>query len=268
MKKWSHTLWLIRKYLHYWVSAQSGKGHGIHSPFVFEFITRILNDKTRYPAYEKVENLRKALLKDTQTLRVDDLGAGSRTDSGPSRTVASIASRAAKPPKYAQLLYRMVRQYQPGQILELGTSLGLTSAYLAEAAPHGQLVTLEGAEEVADRAARNLEQLGLSNVRIVRGNFDQTLPAILAQSGPVDFVFLDGNHRKEPTLRYFEQLKPHLHQGSVLVFDDIHWTTEMEEAWTLIQQDPRVQCSIDLFFIGIVFFRDAFREKQDFTIRF
>ncbi|HNR16193.1 MAG TPA: SAM-dependent methyltransferase, partial [Chitinophagaceae bacterium] len=84
----------------------------------------------------------------------------------------------------------------------------------------------------------------------------------------IDFAFIDGNHRQEPTERYFNQLLPKMHHESILVFDDIHWSSEMEQVWKTIKDHPSVRCTVDLFFIGVVFFRDEFREKQHFSIRF
>jgi len=184
------------------------------------------------------------------------------------RSIGSIARNAAKPAKYGQLLHRMVKYYQPSTILELGTSLGITSAYLATAAPGSRLVTMEGAVEIASRARANFSSLGLKNVEVVEGNFEATLPAFLQTTGVIDFAFIDGNHRKAPTLRYFEQLLEHQRNDSIFIFDDIHWSAEMEDAWKFIRKHPSVQCSIDLFFIGIVVFRKEFREKQQFEIRF
>lgn len=262
------SLTLILKYLQYYISASNGKGHGIHSPFVFDFITNVLNDTTHYPAYDQVENLRKRLLHDQSVLTVEDFGAGSMHDRSNHRAIASIARNAAKPAKYGQLLYRMIKKYEPGTILELGTSLGITTSYLALASEGQTIVTLEGAGEVAKAALQNFKALGLKNISLKEGNFDDMLPAHTGSLPQLDFCFVDGNHRKEPTLRYFEMLLPKLGSQAILVFDDIHWSREMEDAWEMIKTHERVRCTIDLFFIGIVFFRDEFREKQHFRIRF
>ena len=262
---------LAIKYLQYFLRASNGKGHGTHSPFVFDFITKVLNDKTNYSDYEQVEALRRQLKANTTVLGVEDFGAGSVTGAHKNRTVASIAKNAAKPAKYGQLLYRMVRHYRPGTVLELGTSLGITSAYLALADPEAKVISMEGAPAIAAAAGKNLQQLGIKNLRQVEGNFDSTLPALLQEwvpgTGP-GLVFIDGNHREEPTLRYFRQLLPHIQNDTILVFDDIHWSREMEKAWQQVQEQEAVRCTIDLFFIGIVVFRNEFREKQHFTIRF
>ncbi len=259
---------LAKKYLNYYFTASNGKGHGIHSPFVFEFITKVINDRSHYPAYDKVEGLRWQLLMDNTVLNIEDFGAGSSTPKPDQRTVASIVRSAVKPKKFGQLLFRMVKMIEPKTILELGTSLGITTSYLSLAKPDCNLVTLEGAKEVADIANRNFKTLGLQNISIIEGNFDKTLSSVISPLLSVDFAFIDGNHRQEPTERYFQQLLSKTNNDSVLVFDDIHWSRDMEQAWKTIKKHPSVRCSIDLFFTGIVFFRQEFREKQHFSIRF
>jgi len=256
------------KYLSYYLTASNNKGHGIHSPFVFEFVSKVLNDRRQYSEYEKVENLRKRLLKDHTMLTVKDFGAGSAKDKTDKRTIASIAKNAAKPAKFGQLLYRLVKYYQPQNILELGTSLGITTSYLSLAKPDTNLITMEGASAVAASARQNFNSLNLQNIFLIEGNFDQTLSSALLQMTQVDFAFIDGNHRREPTERYFKQLLPATHNNTILILDDIHWSIEMEHGWEAIMQHPSVRCSIDLFFAGILFFRQEFKEKQRFSIRF
>lgn len=259
---------LTAKYLNHLFTASNSKGHGMHSPFVFEFITKVLNDRQDYPEYKKVESLRYQLLQSNTVLEIDDFGAGSSMTKTNRRSISSIAKNAAKPKKYAQLLFRMVKYYQPKTILELGTSLGITTCYLSLAKPDARLVTMEGSKELASVARQNLKNLELKNLEIVEGNFDNTLSTILYQLSSVDFAFIDGNHRQEPTERYFNQLLSKTNNDSIFVFDDIHWSKEMEAAWENIKKHEAIRCSIDLFFIGIVFFRKEFQEKQHFAIRF
>jgi len=259
---------LLLKYLRYYFTASNSKGHGMHSPFVFEFITKILNDKNDYPEYEKVESLRRQLLNDNVILEVEDFGAGSLIDKKNKRSISSIAKNAAKPGKFGQLLFRMVKHYQPATILELGTSLGITTSYFSLANPDGRLITREGSREVGDAAKQNFKTIGLKNVELIEGNFDHTLASVIRGLSTVDFSFIDGNHRQEPTERYFKQILAKTNNDSILVFDDIHWSSEMEAAWETIKKDAAVTCSIDLLFIGIVFFRKEFKEKQHFVSRF
>src|SRR6187399_3700352 len=157
-------LQLAVKYLNDLIIASNGKGHGMHSPFVFEFITKVLNNKTGYPEYEKVEALRNQLLNDNTVIEVEDLGAGSVIDKKNKRTISSIAKNAAKPKKFGQLLFRMVKHYQPATILELGTSLGITTSYLSLAKPGARLITMEGSKEIADVAKQNFNAIELKNV--------------------------------------------------------------------------------------------------------
>lgn len=256
------------KFLNYFFTASGRNGYNIHSPFVFDFIKKVLNDKTVYPEYGKVELLRKQLLNNQTVLKVEDFGAGSSIIKKNRRSISSIARNTAKRPKYAQLLFRIVRYYQPSAILELGTSLGITSAYLSLAQPDAGLITMEGSNEIAEVARQNFKVLQLRKAELIEGNFDLMLPAVIARLSAADFAFIDGNHRRDPTERYFHLLLEKINNDSILVFDDIHWSREMEQAWKNIMAHPSVRCSIDLFFFGIIFFREEFREKLHFTIRF
>ena len=256
------------KYLHYWLKASNGKGHGIHSPFVFDFIKNVLNDNRQFAAYSKVEKLRTSLIKNQKSLQVEDLGAGSHLNPYSQRTISSIVRHAAKPPKYGQLLYRMAKYYKAKNIIEAGTSLGITTSYLAQANADASIVTLEGASEVADQALKNFKDLQLNNIKLIKGDFNETLSVALQEWSQVDLVFIDGNHQKHPTINYFKQLLDHIHNNTILIFDDIHWSPGMEEAWELIRVNENVTATIDLFFIGIVFFRKEIKNKQHFMIRF
>lgn len=259
---------MVFKYLRYYITALNGKGHGIHSPFVFDFVQRVLNDDRQFYAYRQIENLRQLLLHDQRILEAEDFGAGSKIHTSSYRKIAAIAKSSLKPAKFGQLLFRIVNRYSPPDILELGTSLGITTCYLAMADKNALITTMEGSRTIANIARENFQKLGISNYRLIEGNFDQTLPQWLEEHGMVNMAFIDGNHRYEPTVRYYRQLLSHTDENSILIFDDIHWSKEMEQAWKEIQEDDAVTLSIDLFFIGMVFFRKEFRVKQNITIRF
>ncbi|SJZ44153.1 O-methyltransferase [Sediminibacterium ginsengisoli] len=256
------------KYLRYYITASNGKGHGVHSPFVFSFITQVLNDQRQFYAYSQLEALRKDLLSDHREITLEDFGAGSRIKKDNVRKLSSIAATSLKPAKFSQLLFRIADHFKPSVILELGTSLGITTSYLASANPAARITTMEGASAVAAVAKNNFSKLGLGNIRVVEGNFDHTLAETLTTIPLIDLAFLDGNHRYEPTVRYFRQILPHLQEHSIVILDDIHWSAEMEQAWDEVRGMEEVTLSIDLFFIGIVFFRKEQKEKQHFSIRF
>ena len=234
---------------------------------MFGLYTGAVRHTGQFGAYEKVEARRRQLLASDRSLAVTDFGAGSHTGAGRQRRVAAIARTAAKPPRLGQLLFRLVNYFRPATILELGTSLGLTTAYLAAADSRHRVITFEGCPNVAAEARETFSKLELSNVELVEGNLDETLaPTLAALDKPVDFVFFDGNHRHEPTLRYFELCRAKAHESSVFVLDDIHWSAEMERAWETIKARPDVRLTVDLFYLGLVFFRTS-QPKQHFWLR-
>ena len=252
-------------YLRFWL--RSGNAHGLHSPFVFGLYTSVVQHTGQYRAYAAIEAQRRQLLSSPQSISVTDLGAGSHSGAGPQRRVADIARTAAKPRKLAQLLFRLVNYLRPATILELGTSLGLTTAYLAAADSRHRVISFEGCPNVAAVARDTFAALELKNIAIVEGNLDDTLaPTLAALGAPVDFVFFDGNHRYEPTLRYFELCLAHRSEHSTFVLDDIHWSADMERAWETIKAHPEVTLTVDLFYFGLVFFRQK-QPKQHFWLR-
>lgn len=253
----------LLRYLNYWFSAKNA--HGIHSPFVFSIYNEVINKKGSYYIFDRIEQLRKKLLLSSKEIEVTDLGAGR---SG-KRTLSLIAGSSAKSKKYCELLFRIVNHFKPGSILELGTSLGISTAYLASAHPNAKVITIEGCPNTAAEARKNFEMLQLKNIESVVGNFDTVLSSAIRQLPIANcrLVFIDGNHRKEPTLRYFDQCLAQASNDSIFVLDDIHWSAEMEEAWEEIKADPKVTVTIDLFFLGLVFFRQQ-QTKENFIVRY
>ena len=240
----------------------------MHSPFVYDFIKNVLNNGKKYARQLAIEDLRETLKHDHEQLDIEDLRAGSRTGTAKTRTVTQLAYTSLKPVKYARLLYRLAKHYQPNTIIELCTSLGLTTAYLSIACPGSKIYTVEGSSAIRAKAVANFKNLGLTNIQSLLGDFDKVLPEVLTKEPVIDLAYIDGNHRYEPTMRYFHQFLKHTNDASILVFDDIHWSEEMERAWNEIKEHSAVQYTIDIFFLGFVFFRKEFKVKQHFKIRF
>lgn len=259
---------LTIKYIKYLFTSSNAKGHGVHSPFVFDFITNVLNDRRQFYAYQSIENIRSKLFKNDKVLTLEDYGAGSLIAKTNNRKISTIARSSLKPRKFSQLMFRIVNYYKTNTILELGTSLGITSSYFASANLQGHLYTFEGAKQVAELARQHFKDFELNNISIIEGNFDDTLQPQLNELQQVDLAFVDGNHRKEPTLSYFHQMLEKATEDSIFIFDDIHWSRGMEDAWKAIQLHPSVTLTIDLFFIGLVFFRKEQKVPQHFSIRF
>ncbi len=259
---------LIKKYIAYQLKAANGKGHGIHSPFVFDFVTHVLQNKKQPNYFQDIEKRRKELLNDNTIIEVEDFGAGSSVIKTNKRIIKKIAASSLKPKKYAQLLNRIVAYYQPKTIVELGSSFGVTTSYLACTNVESKIYTCEGSKAIATVAQQTFSSLHLKNIELIQGDFNKTLLPLLNRLTKIDFAFIDGNHRKQPTLNYFTQLLNFTTPSSILIFDDIHWSNEMEEAWAEIKKHEAVSLSIDLFFIGLVFLNQDFKQKQHFTIRY
>jgi len=240
--------------------------HGVHSPFVYRLVDQVIYDFEAKKIYNDIESLRQQLLNDERVITVTDLGAGSHLNNNNQKKISDIARNALKPPKLAQLLYRLAIDLKPRNIIELGTCLGITTIYLQKAAPDAKVYTLEGCPETSGMANETFSKAGINNIDLITGNFNETLPGVVDKLAELDFVFVDGNHQKDATLKYFDWCLPKVHENSLLIFDDIYWSDGMKEAWSEIKAHPRVTVTIDLFWIGLVFFKGG-RVKEDFLIR-
>jgi len=257
----------IKKAFVYYLCSHHKKGHGIHSPFVFELITQVFRDKNKYPEYKVAKNIAHQLKTDSSIIETPLFGAKA-LNKIKSQKISSIAKKSSISVKYGQLLFRLVRYANAQNILELGTCLGVSTAYLALANEKAQIYTIEGSEPLLNIAREKLLNNNIKNVQLIAGTFEKQLQLCLAQIHSLDFVFIDGNHTYEATLNYFEILVQHSHSNTILVFDDINWSPQMAKAWEKIKSDARVTLTIDIFRMGIVFFRKEILVKQHFIIRF
>jgi len=260
-------IYQIKQYARHLKQAKSKLGHGVHSPFVYDLIEQVFNHEGQYYAFAKIEQVREQLLKEKTVIEIKDFGAGSTQTKSNKRSIASIANSALLKAEHSQLLFRLVNRFRPKNIIELGTSLGTTSAYLASACKKSKLYTFEGSPEIAKVAKRNFNHLNIKNIDLTIGEFDKQLATKLINIDTVDFAFIDGNHRYEPTIRYFEMLLEKSTPNSIFVFDDIYWSEGMTRAWKEIIANPKITVSIDLYRMGIIFFRKE-SLKQDFLVKF
>ncbi len=246
----------------------------LHSPFVFNFVMNVLHDNRSYYAFHHIETIKKLTKNQPKTIQITDLGAGSSNGIiKKERTISSIVNKSVIKKKYGKLLFRIVNYYKPQYILELGTCVGIGTMYLAAGIAKNKVVTIEGDPAIAKIAKNNINMYPsqLKNIEQQIGNFDDVLPKLLAQNPTIDLAFIDGNHRKEPTVSYFNQILKHAHEGTILIFDDIHWSKEMIEAWEQIKEHPKVMLTIDIYRMGIVFLGQIGhhrKEKEHFQIYF
>jgi len=199
-------------------------------------------------------------------IEVTDLGAGSKYTKSNRREIRQIAKTALSSATFCRRLFRITNHYKPGHILEMGTSLGISAAYLKKGALNANFTTLEGCPQIAKQAQQVFKRLKLENINMNVGDFKTTLPKTLDEMKQLGLVFFDGNHRKAPTLEYFEMAMRYADENSIFIFDDIYWSEEMIEAWNILKKDNRVSLSIDLFSMGILFFKKDFKEKQHYKL--
>lgn len=257
-------LFQIKSYLKFlWLSKNE---HAVHSPFVFTLITKCFYDKKSKHEYLVLKKYRKSLLENKNTIEVTDFGAGSKVFKSNSREISKIAETAGISSKRAELLFRVTNYFQPKHILEIGTSLGLATAALSLGNKNSEITTLEGCENTIGIAKNQLQTINRSTVKFINTEFSAYLKNTKLKSQFFNLIYFDGNHQKQATLDYFEALLPTITNDTVWIFDDIHWSKEMEEAWKIIQKHPKVTVTIDTFQWGFVFFRRE-QPKEHFIIR-
>jgi len=257
---------IIKSYLKFLYNSKNE--HGVHSPFVFDLVTKCFYDKKKYQEYQALSEYRKFLLKSKTTIEVTDFGAGSRVFKSNKRQISMIAKTAGISPKRAELLFRITKYFQPDTILEIGTSLGLATSALSLGNSNAKITSLEGCPQTM-AVAKNLFQVSgfkLQNIEFINTEFSSYLKNQQLTTVNRQLIYFDGNHSKKATLEYFELLLPTITKETVWIFDDIHWSSDMEEAWEIIKNHPKVTVTIDTFQWGIVFFRTE-QEKEHFTIR-
>ncbi|KYG82882.1 hypothetical protein AWN68_13960 [Roseivirga echinicomitans] len=240
--------------------------HSLHSPFLYPFYTEVVKKDNKI-GFEEIEVLRKSLLQNDEEILIEDLGAGSRISNSDSRKVSQIAKHASTPARFSRLLNRIITHFDYTHIVELGTSLGLNSAYMASAKEDVQLFTFEGSTSIANLAKQNLSELNCSNYQLIEGNIDNTLPQWIENAPHINLAYIDANHRYEPTLRYFELLLPKITTSGMIILDDIHWSKEMNDAWKVLKKHPKVSLSIDLFEAGILFLQPDLM-KENYILEF
>ncbi len=257
--------------------------HGVHSPFVYNLVTKCFYNTTKHPEYSILKAYRNSLLVNKNTIEVTDFGAGSRVFKSNQRAISQIAKTAGISSKRAKLLFRIVNYLQPENILEIGTSLGLATSALslgleaktnrAKLNKDAKIITLEGCPNTMAIAKNQCQLQNLNNIDFINTEFSSYLTTQNPQPKTqnlqpttYNLVYFDGNHSKKATLEYFELLLPTITNNSVWIFDDIHWSKDMEEAWKIIQNHSKVTVTIDTFQWGIIFFRRE-QKKEHFVIR-
>lgn len=234
----------------------------IHSPSLYDFATNVYDTSRRYYAFDRIEAFRYQLLHSKEVMTFKDFGTGKDGKSNYEVPVKEVARQSLSRKNQCRILFNMVNYYKPGKVLELGTSLGIATSYLASPSINTEVYTIEGNPASLRLAQRVWKRLGIRNITAVEGVFEEVLKDTLEEMGQVDFCFIDGHHRYEPTMDYYGTISPHLHHQSIVVIDDIYWSHEMHQAWQELSSRPEVKLAIDMFHSGVLFFNPAVKEKQ------
>lgn len=259
---------ILFQYLSYKLFGCHARGHGVHSPFVFDFVINVLNTDRNNDDFKEIEEYRKKIIRRKDIAEILDFGAGSKKENTNRRIVGKAVKAASIKPKFGRLLYRIVQHYRPEKIIELGTNAGLGTMYLAKANLSTPVMSIEGDPFFANLAKKGFSDHHLKNITVINNTFENALPSLLKDEPVMSaLIYIDGNHRKEPAISYFNAFAEKADENTIIIFDDIRWSEEMQEAWETIKSDKRVSVSIDLFFMGIVFFRKNII-KQNFKIKF
>lgn len=251
----------FQTFLSYYLKAKTK--YKIQSPIVFKVCKELLESKKYYYKFDELERLRDSLLRNTEVVPVVDMWAGSlNTENKKTKAISEVARMALSPEFKCQWLFKLVLIFEPKKIIELGTCLGLSSLYLASARSESEVLTIEGSPAYHEIAKQNFKKFKANNINAYLGNFDVILPDILDET--IEMVYVDGNHTKEATLRYFNMIRNVNSKKMVIIFDDIYWSEGMTEAWEEIKKTAPY--CIDLYYLGIVIFDPKIVEKQNFTI--
>ncbi|ELR68683.1 Hypothetical protein C900_05946 [Fulvivirga imtechensis AK7] len=254
----------ISSYIEYWLNAVDQ--HSLHAPFVYELYTKVVKNSEDATTYRHIEALREKFVHSSKNIQLEDFGAGSAVTKNNIRQISNIATYGVTQPRYAQLIHRISCFLEVKHAVELGTALGINTLYMASKRD-AQVHTFEGSSQLCGIAREVFAGEGMTNIHLIEGNIDDTLPEFIMRSPAIDLAFIDANHRFIPTINYFELLIKKAHKASCFIFDDIHWSKEMEKAWKHIIQHYSVTLSLDLYQLGLVFFNPELR-KQHYVLQF
>ena len=229
---------LVFRYFIYLLKSQGA--NSINSSFVRDLLTEVLMSEKNFYAFEEIEGIRSTLKNNNLKINITDFGAGSRINKSNTRKISDIVRNSAKAPHLGRMMFRLINHFKPHNMLELGTSIGISACYQFAPNKSANFITMEGCPETLPETVDNLES--------------------------INYAFFDGNHQKQPTLDYFNTCVKKANEDSIFIFDDIHWSTPMEEAWEEIKNHPKVSVTIDLFWIGLVFFKTD-QAKKNFILR-
>lgn len=229
---------------------------------MYNFITEILESNIQNFNSTKLINFYKNYYKTINYSKNE--GAGTSILKKIDEPIDGFISKVGIPEKYGKILQLLAEKYDNKSIVELGTSLGLSTSYLLSS--NNKILSIEGNKDIYAITKNAFEQLNFNNTYLINATFENALPNVLQNNSNLVLFFIDGNHTKKATVSYFNTILPFIKEDSIIILDDIYWSKEMTEAWHEIRTNSKVKLSIDLYRIGILFFRKEQKEQEHFTL--
>ena len=257
----NHFLFQTANYIYHHIRARHTLGYNVHSPMLYDFTRNVIYEDIPFYIFSQIEQQRQSLLNNFDKIYVNDFGTGNSEE----RNIAHIAKTSLSTPQEGQLLFRIANYIHAKNILELGTSLGISTAYLATHDSKCHATTFEGSEQIANIAKQTWEKLDIKQqITTITGNINQELPLYLekAKQKYYDIIYFDANHTYDATINYFMQCLPYHNENSIFIFDDIYYSPDMQKAWTEIRNNTKVTATIDLYHLGLVFFNHHLIKKN------
>ena len=252
----------IKQFINHFFIAKRN-GHGIHSPFAYKLCEEVFYNKDSFYDFTLLNAIRTSLLTNETELEIEDFGAGSKAFKNTKRKIKNIALKGISTKEQSELLYKLMNFLNCRNVLELGTSLGLNTLYMAKVNKENSIISIEGSKQLFEFAGDLAKKNKIINIQFIHSVFKDALPKTLATVPQLDLLYVDGNHTYAATLDYFSQALEKKHKDSVFIFDDIYWSEEMTKAWEEIKKHPDVTLCIDTFYFGMVFFKEEMKEKVD-----
>lgn len=257
--------WQIKHFIKHWLKAKR-KGHGVHSPFVFDLVENVFSNAFEFYAFIDLNKTRKQLQLNEAEIEITDLGAGSKKFNSNKRKICDIAKYGISSKKQSEIYFKLINYLKSEVIIELGTSIGLNTLYLKSASPQSRVYTLEGSKELCAFAEKLFEQKEIAGIKLIEGDFKETFPKLLNEVNTYDLLYIDGDHSYSSTKYYFELALKKKGPNSVIIFDDIYWSEGMTKCWEEIKEHFEVKASVDCFYFGMIFFRNEFKQKEHFKL--
>lgn len=256
-------LFKIKEFIWYYFRADTI--YSTDSHIIYSFCREVLDDTRHYYKFSHIQTILNQLYEGRTVIQKTDLGAGSQINKNEEVSIGQIARTSASSSQKGKMLFRIAHWFKPKEILELGTNLGISAAYLAAANSKTSVVTIEGDPQIATYARRNFNQLKLNNIKLIEGSFDSYLEEVL-NNNSFQLFFIDGNHTYEATIKYVNLITSYVSGDFLIIVDDIYWSAGMKMAWMELQTDPAYNLIIDLFSVGILGHMSELRERVNKTL--